>query len=67
MTHEVNILEDENVYKSRYEINLGLPTQLALIIALVGAVLWMAFFTPIAATHDYFHAARHSIGILACH
>ncbi len=50
-----------------FRVELSLLAQLGVIVALTGAVLWMMFFTPIPATHDFFHAARHSIGILACH
>ena len=56
----------ENVY-SNLRINLSLHMQLVLTVLLVGAVLWLMFFTPIPNTHDFFHASRHSIGILACH
>ncbi len=56
----------ENVY-SRFRINMSLLAQLGVIVSLTGAVLWLMFFTPIPNTHDFFHATRHSIGILACH
>jgi|GEM_PF-3310294 hypothetical protein len=55
-----------NIY-NRIKINLSLHVQLATIVLLTGGLLWMLFFTPIPATHDIFHASRHSIGILACH
>jgi len=57
---------EENIY-SRFKVYLTLRVQLALIVSVIGAVLWLMFFTPIPATHDFFHASRHSIGILACH
>lgn len=56
----------ENAY-SRFRINMSLLAQLGMIVSLTGAVLWLMFFTPIPNTHDFFHATRHSIGILACH
>ncbi|WP_457554799.1 hypothetical protein [Candidatus Pyrohabitans sp.] len=52
---------------SRFKIDMGLLAQLAVIVGVTGAVLWLMFFTPIPNTHDFFHATRHSIGILACH
>ncbi len=56
----------ENVY-SKFRIDMSLLAQLWVIMTLTGAVLWLMFFTPIPNTHDFFHAARHSIAILACH
>lgn len=58
---------EENIYSYSRLRKLGLKAQLALIVFLVGVVLWLMFFTPIPATHDFFHATRHAIGILACH
>lgn len=55
-----------NIY-SRFKANLSLKVQLALIVSIAGVMLWLLFFTPIEATHNLFHASRHSIGILACH
>jgi hypothetical protein len=57
---------EENIY-SRLWLDLGLGAQMALIVFLVAAVMWAVFFSPIPQTHDLFHHARHSIGILACH
>ncbi len=57
---------EENIY-SKFKVNLSLRAQLALIVSFTGLVLWLMFFTPIPNTHDFFHASRHSIGILACH
>lgn len=57
---------EENIF-SRHWFDLGLGAQMALIVFLVTAVLWAVFFSPIPQTHDFFHQARHSIGILACH
>jgi hypothetical protein len=57
---------EEHIY-SRFKVNLSLRAQLALIVSVTGVALWLMFFTPIVNAHDYFHASRHSIGILACH
>jgi hypothetical protein len=51
----------------RHRINLSLKAQMALAVSAIGALLWVMFFSPIPAAHDFFHASRHSIGILACH
>lgn len=51
----------------RHRINLSIKAQMMLAVAGIGALLWVMFFTTIPATHDFFHASRHSIGILACH
>ncbi len=50
-----------------FGINLGLRTQLSLITLTTGLVLWAMFFSDIQPVHDFFHHARHSIGILSCH
>lgn len=50
-----------------FEINLGLRTQLGLITLATSLVLWTLFFSNIPSVHNFFHHARHSIGILSCH
>lgn len=56
----------EYLYRN-FKINLGLRTQLGLIILTTGLVLWTVFFSDLQPTHDFFHHARHSVGILSCH
>lgn len=51
----------------RHRINLSINAQMMLAVAGIGALLWVMFFSTIPATHDFFHASRHSIGIFACH
>lgn len=57
---------EEYVYKYS-RMNLSLKMQMSLIILAAGLVFWALFFSDVQPTHDFFHHARHSIGILSCH
>ncbi|MFQ5815852.1 MAG: hypothetical protein ACE5G7_05085 [Candidatus Hydrothermarchaeaceae archaeon] len=57
---------EDYIYR-HFGINLGLKMQLGLTTLATGLVLWALFFSDMQPTHDFFHHARHSIGILSCH
>jgi cell division septal protein FtsQ len=51
----------------RLRVSLSHGVQVALVLALVGFVMWMVLFSDYPKTHDFFHNFRHSLGIVACH
>ncbi len=57
----------EEYFNRYFRFNLGLKMQLSLVTLAAGLALWAIFFSDTQPTHDFFHHARHSVGILSCH
>ena len=53
--------------KRTINITLGLVVQVALLLFVVGVVLWAILFTQMPATHDFFHELRHGLFLIPCH
>ena len=53
--------------KRTINISLGLVLQMALLLFVVGVVLWAVLFTTMPVTHDFFHELRHGLFIIPCH
>ena len=47
--------------------NITLTKQAVIVVLAVAFVLYAVFFTNVPTMHDFFHAARHAMGILPCH
>lgn len=47
--------------------NIALTTQACILVAACAVVLYAVLFTNVPTVHDFFHAVRHSLGIIPCH
>jgi len=53
--------------KRTLNVTIGLVVQVALLLFVVGVVLWTILFTQMPATHDFFHELRHALFLIPCH
>jgi hypothetical protein len=53
--------------KRTLNVTLSLVVQVALLLFVVGVVLWAVLFTQMPATHDFFHELRHGLFLIPCH
>lgn len=59
-----------NMTSHRHEkksIALSMTVQLALVLIMVGVVLYAVLFTTYPPVHDFFHELRHSMLLIPCH
>jgi cobalt transporter subunit CbtB len=59
-----HVSSNEHQTKSLF---LSLPLQMGIVLAMVGIVVYTAFFSTYPPVHDFFHDFRHSLLIIPCH
>lgn len=48
-------------------ISLNVVAQVAVVLFVVGVLVWTVLFSNYPAVHDFFHELRHSLYVIPCH